>query len=62
MGGGRSSTICCRAIYWVCKGGNQACTEPAPDGKTGTFKETYGGKRFRNGEWPAEDPPVYPAT
>ena len=49
-----------REIYWVCKGGNQSCTEPAPDGKTGTFKETYGGKRFRNGEWPAEEPPVYP--
>jgi len=49
-----------REIYWVCKGGNQSCTQPAPDGKTGTFLETYGGKRFRNGEWPAEDPPVYP--
>jgi hypothetical protein len=30
-----------------------------PDGKNGTYKETYGGKRFRNGEWPAEDPPIY---
>ena len=26
-----------------------------------TFVETYNGKRFRNGEWPAEEPPVYPA-
>ncbi len=26
-----------------------------------TFLETYNGKRFRNGEWPAEEPPVYPA-
>ncbi len=30
------------------------------DGKAGTYIETYGGRRFRNGEWPAEDPPVYP--
>ena len=24
--------------------------------------ETYGGKRFQSGEWPAEDPPIYPGT
>ncbi|MEA3078318.1 MAG: hypothetical protein QOF60_3226 [Actinomycetota bacterium] len=26
----------------------------------GTYKETYGGRRFRNGEWPHETPPIYP--
>lgn len=30
------------------------------DGERGTFKETYGGKRFLNGQWPAEEPPIYP--
>ncbi|HEX2850477.1 MAG TPA: hypothetical protein VHN98_07980 [Acidimicrobiales bacterium] len=30
------------------------------DGKAGTYLETYGGKRFSSGQWPAEDPPVYP--
>jgi hypothetical protein len=29
------------------------------DGKQGTFEETMGGKRFRNGEWPKGDPPVF---
>jgi hypothetical protein len=57
-----------REIFWVSKGCASACTgsDPDPyfngaDGKRGTFKETYGGKRFNIGEWPAEDPPVYPA-
>ncbi len=27
-----------------------------PDGKNGTYKETYNGKRFRNGEWPQGRP------
>jgi hypothetical protein len=31
-----------------------------PDGDEGTYIETYNGGRFRNGEWPAEEPPVYP--
>ena len=31
-----------------------------PDGKAGTFIATMQGKRFTNGEWPAEDPQVYP--
>jgi hypothetical protein len=31
-----------------------------PDGSNGTYKETYGGQRFRNGQWKAEDPPIYP--
>ncbi len=43
-----------REIYWVGNARSQA------DGKLGTFAETYGGRRFSNGEWPAEDPPVYP--
>ncbi len=29
------------------------------DGKKGTFEETMDGKRFRNGEWPKGDPPVF---
>jgi len=44
-----------REIYWI---GN--ARSPA-DGKTGTFAETYGGRRFGNGDWPTEDPPIYPA-
>ena len=42
-----------REVWWcysACKG---------PDGEQGTYVETYGGKRFRNGEWPAESPPVF---
>jgi hypothetical protein len=56
-----------REIFWVCQGNAGACTGNASDpyfngadGKNGTFKETYGGKRFNIGEWPAEDPPIYP--
>ncbi|MEN3273157.1 MAG: hypothetical protein V7636_1918 [Actinomycetota bacterium] len=30
------------------------------DGKSGDYVETYGGKRFSSGQWPAEEPPVYP--
>lgn len=29
------------------------------DGKKGAYVETYGGKRFRNGQWPREEPPVF---
>ena len=42
-----------REVWWcytACKGS---------DGDQGTWVETYGGKRFRNGEWPAEEPPVF---
>jgi hypothetical protein len=56
-----------REVYWVSKGCASACTgsdaDPyfnGADGKRGTFKETYGGKRFNIGEWPAEEPPIYP--
>ena len=30
------------------------------DGKAGTYLETYNGKRFSSGQWPSEDPPIYP--
>lgn len=43
-----------REVYW------RKDVRSTGDGKAGTFIETYGGKRFRNGEWPKEDPPVYP--
>ncbi len=29
------------------------------DGEKGAYIENYGGKRFRNGEWPKGDPPVF---
>lgn len=32
------------------------------DGKNGAYLETYGGKRFLSGQWPAEEPPIYPST
>ena len=41
-----------REVWWCAD-----CT--GPDGEAGTFIETYGGKRFRNGEWPAEEPKVF---
>jgi hypothetical protein len=45
-----------REIYWT-------QSKVSPDtGNPGTFVETYGGQRFRNGEWPAEDPPIYPGA
>jgi hypothetical protein len=44
-----------REIFWV----GSATSES--DGERGTYKETYGGKRFRNGQWPAEEPPIYPS-
>ena len=53
-GGDHTAVDDSREVYWVANGRSPA------DGKAGTFVETYGGKRFRNGEWPAEDPPVYP--
>jgi hypothetical protein len=43
-----------REIYWTSK---YVSTET---GKAGTYIETYGGRRFRNGEWPHEEPPIYP--
>jgi hypothetical protein len=61
-----------REVFWVNGANNKSSEEDAciknadpyfnspTDGCAGTFKETYGGKRFRNGEWPKEEPPVYP--
>lgn len=42
-----------REVYWD-------GTATGFDGDAGTYVETYGGKRFRSGQWPAEEPPVYP--
>jgi hypothetical protein len=42
-----------REIYW-----DGSAT--SFDGKKGDYLETYGGKRFSSGQWPAEEPPVYP--
>lgn len=45
-----------REIYWT-------RSKVSPEtGQAGTFIETYDGRRFRNGEWPAEDPPIYPGS
>ncbi|HUR04861.1 MAG TPA: hypothetical protein VM347_20115 [Nonomuraea sp.] len=58
-----------REVYWVSEPGTDTVVGSKPDdpyyagpndGDNGTYKETYGGKRFRNGEWPAEEPPIYP--
>lgn len=57
-----------REIYWLCtrigRGdaeGESRCEEPKGyDGKGGTYVATYGGRRFLPGQWPAEDPPVFP--
>jgi hypothetical protein len=58
-----------REIFWVADknvdtASGAKSSDPyfnGPDGKNGTYKETYGGKRFRNGEWTQEEPPIYPA-
>ena len=41
-----------REVWWC-----RSCT--GPDGDGGTYIETYGGKRFRNGQWPAEKPALF---
>jgi hypothetical protein len=41
-----------REIYWD-------ADATGFDGKKGAYIQTYGGKRFRNGQWPKEDPPVF---
>ncbi|HZT67090.1 MAG TPA: hypothetical protein VFA11_14980 [Acidimicrobiales bacterium] len=43
-----------RLVYWDGDG-----TSPY-DGKRGTYVEMYGGSRFRLGQFPTGDPPVYP--
>jgi hypothetical protein len=42
-----------REVYW--DGGATSA-----DGNAGTFVPTHGGRRFTNGEWTSDDPPVYP--
>jgi hypothetical protein len=32
----------------------------AHDGSRGLFRHTYGGRFFTNGQWPPEEPPIYP--
>jgi hypothetical protein len=57
-----------REIYWLCTdfssgdaGGSSRCTAPKGyDGKGGVYVATMNGKRFRNGEWPTGEPPVFP--
>jgi hypothetical protein len=29
------------------------------DGERGVFIQTYGGRRFSSGQWPAEEPRIY---
>jgi hypothetical protein len=41
-----------REIWWDPQGTSY-------DGKKGTYVENYGGKRFRNGQWPKGEPPVF---
>jgi hypothetical protein len=59
-GGDHTNIDDSREVYWRCDWNGSQCTYPAPDGKTGHYIETYNGRRFRNGEWPAEEPPIYP--
>jgi hypothetical protein len=55
LGGGDHTAIDdSREVYWVTNARSPA------DGRAGAYVETYAGRRFRNGEWPAESPPVYP--
>jgi hypothetical protein len=42
-----------REIYYVGKATGY-------DGKPGAYIETYGGRRFRSGQWPRGAPPIYP--
>lgn len=56
-----------REVYWLCTsiagdaGGASRCNAPkAYDGKGGTYVATYGGKRFRPGQFPKGDPPIFP--
>lgn len=42
-----------REIYWV-------DDATGFDGNAGAYMETYGGRRFLTGQWPQEEPPIYP--
>jgi len=43
-----------RQIYWNASG------KSAANGKTGTYLEVYGGKRYGQGQYPTGQPPYYP--
>ena len=43
-----------REVFW------KGSVTSRADGKKGSFVETDGGKRYRNGEWPTDEPRVYP--
>jgi hypothetical protein len=43
-----------REVYWCSK-----CISKT-NGKEGAYLVTYGGRRFVNGQWSQEEPPVYP--
>ena len=52
-----------REIYWVCQNPNsagQCAGPPADDHGKGEFLETNGGQRYGSGQWPKEEPKVYP--
>jgi hypothetical protein len=62
-----------REVFWVNGVGNtssdkSSCTKNSDpwyngaDGCAGTYKEAQGGRRFRNGEWTKEEPPIFPAN
>jgi hypothetical protein len=42
-----------REIYWTTK-------KKGWDGNNGTYLETGGGKRYRQGQWPKAEPAIYP--
>jgi hypothetical protein len=67
-GGDHTAVQDAREVYWVSEPGTDTASGAAardeyyngPDGKNGTFKVTYNGRRFLSGEWEKTDPPVYP--
>lgn len=65
--GDHTATDDSREVYWVCEDttanadDESRCSEPkGHDGAGGLYRETYGGRRFRSGQWPSEEPPIYP--
>jgi hypothetical protein len=56
-----------REVYWVAQTKSGVAQGSAsdkyyngPDGKDGTYKEVNNGQRYRNGEWPPDEPAIYP--
>ena len=56
MAKGHTEIIDSREIYWDAN----VPKDKSGDGGTGAYIETYGGRRFASGQWPAEEPSVYP--